>query len=203
MFFTGLITALGLLAGCGGGGGSDTTSTAASTATSTAAGCGRWRWRRCGDAGGLRRPASGHRRLDRTGHRWSPPQRRLPVHPSVDVAVDQARRRSRTARPRWLPVVGCPRLGHFRGNTASGDGQRRRPAPLQRAGRHRGCRALPQDQRNRSQPGFTETGWIVLPNGNVCGSTNTITSGGGFQSRRHPPAREGSKVTNFANPFPF
>jgi hypothetical protein len=51
---------------------------------------------------------------------------------------------------------------------------------------------------------FTETGWIVLPNGNVCGGTNTTTAGGGFQSSQAPsqPA-SGSKVTNFANPFPF
>jgi hypothetical protein len=55
-----------------------------------------------------------------------------------------------------------------------------------------------------NKPGFRETGWIVLPDGSVCGGTNSITSSGGFQSTQAPsePA-DGSKVTNFADPFPF
>ena len=32
-----------------------------------------------------------------------------------------------------------------------------------------------------NKPPFSETGWIVLPDGTVCGGTNTITAGGGFE----------------------
>jgi hypothetical protein len=55
-----------------------------------------------------------------------------------------------------------------------------------------------------NKPGFSETGWIVLPDGAVCGSTNTITAGGGFESKPAPSKPDGSgRVTNFSNPFPF
>jgi hypothetical protein len=53
-----------------------------------------------------------------------------------------------------------------------------------------------------NQPGFSETGWVVLPDGNTCGSTNTITSGGGFESQEETSSPEG-QITDFANPFPF
>jgi hypothetical protein len=53
-----------------------------------------------------------------------------------------------------------------------------------------------------NQPGFSETGWIVLPNGNTCGATNSITSGGGFKGGPAPSTPKG-QITNFANPFPF
>jgi hypothetical protein len=53
-----------------------------------------------------------------------------------------------------------------------------------------------------NQPGFSESGWVVLPDGNTCGSTNTITSGGGFQAQQETSSPEG-QITNFANPFPF
>jgi hypothetical protein len=49
--------------------------------------------------------------------------------------------------------------------------------------------------------GFSETGWIVLSDGRVCGATNSITSSG-FKSvpvRSRPKG----KVTDFTNPFPF
>ena len=55
-----------------------------------------------------------------------------------------------------------------------------------------------------NKPGFKETGWIVLPNGGVCGGTNSITADGGFESGPAPDKPDGSgRVTNFANPFPF
>jgi hypothetical protein len=49
--------------------------------------------------------------------------------------------------------------------------------------------------------GFSETGWIVLPDGSVCGTTATVTQSG---SKVHP-ARSSPKgqVTDLANPFPF
>jgi hypothetical protein len=53
-----------------------------------------------------------------------------------------------------------------------------------------------------NQPGFTETGWIVLPGGGTCGSTSSITSGGGFKSAPAPSTPKG-QITNFGNPFPF
>jgi hypothetical protein len=55
-----------------------------------------------------------------------------------------------------------------------------------------------------NKPGFTETGWVVLPSGNVCGSTNSVSASGGFESKPAPSKPKGSvHVTNFANPFPF
>jgi hypothetical protein len=53
-----------------------------------------------------------------------------------------------------------------------------------------------------NQPGFSESGWIVLPDGTTCGSTNSITSGGGFQSTPETSSPEG-QITDFSNPFPF
>src|SRR5215203_5218143 len=53
-----------------------------------------------------------------------------------------------------------------------------------------------------NQPGFSETGWVVLPDGTTCGSTNTITSGGGFQGEQETSSPEG-QITDFVNPFPF
>jgi hypothetical protein len=53
-----------------------------------------------------------------------------------------------------------------------------------------------------NKPPFSETGWVVLPDGNTCGSTNTITSGGGFQSQQETSSPEG-QITDFGNPFPF
>jgi hypothetical protein len=55
---------------------------------------------------------------------------------------------------------------------------------------------------NVNQSDFSETGWIVLPGGNTCGSTNSMASGGGFQSQPETSSPEG-KVTSFVNPFPF
>lgn len=55
-----------------------------------------------------------------------------------------------------------------------------------------------------SKPGSTETGWVVLPDGDVCGNTNSVTAGGGFKSEPAPSQPEGSgKVSDFANPFSF
>jgi hypothetical protein len=53
-----------------------------------------------------------------------------------------------------------------------------------------------------NQPGFSESGWVVLPDGNTCGSTNSITQGGGFQSQPETSSPEG-QITDFSNPFPF
>jgi hypothetical protein len=53
-----------------------------------------------------------------------------------------------------------------------------------------------------NQPGFKETGWIVLSNGQTCGSTNSITSGGGFATQPAPATPQG-QITDFSNPFPF
>jgi hypothetical protein len=92
----------------------------------------------------------------------------------------------------------------FSGDTASGQvtagGQR--PFSAQLATGDAGLYRTTSGTAN--QPGFSETGWIVLPDGNGCGSTNTITAGGGFQSEQAPSEPEGdAKVTDFANPFPF
>jgi hypothetical protein len=51
-----------------------------------------------------------------------------------------------------------------------------------------------------SEPGSSETGWIVLPNGSICGTTNSVIAGGSFKSEP-APAKPKGKVTNFGNPF--
>ena len=90
----------------------------------------------------------------------------------------------------------------FSGNTATGTinsgGQQQFTAKLAsgKAGLYR------KTSGTSNQPGFSETGWIVLPDGNTCGSTNCITSGGGFQSQPETSSPEG-QITNFSNPFPF
>jgi hypothetical protein len=50
--------------------------------------------------------------------------------------------------------------------------------------------------------GFSETGWVVLPDGSVCGVTGTTTPGGGFESQPAPPNPK-NQITDFANPFSF
>jgi hypothetical protein len=50
--------------------------------------------------------------------------------------------------------------------------------------------------------GFSETGWVVLPDGSVCGVTGTTTSGGGFEAQP-APSNPKNQITDFANPFPF
>jgi hypothetical protein len=52
------------------------------------------------------------------------------------------------------------------------------------------------------EPGFSETGWVVLPDGSVCGVTGTTTEGGGFEFQRAPSDPK-NQITDFANPFPF
>ena len=50
--------------------------------------------------------------------------------------------------------------------------------------------------------GSSETGWIVLPDGGVCGVTNLNVPGGGFKSEPAPSKPEGDgHITNFANPY--
>jgi hypothetical protein len=57
---------------------------------------------------------------------------------------------------------------------------------------------------NADNPPFSETGWVLLPDGTVCGGTNTLTADGGFTSGPAPSKPQGGgRVTNFANPFPF
>jgi hypothetical protein len=53
------------------------------------------------------------------------------------------------------------------------------------------------------QTGFTETGWIVLPDGGVCGTTSTLTQSGP-ETTPAPNKPEGNgRVTNYADPFQF
>ena len=90
----------------------------------------------------------------------------------------------------------------FSGNAATGTinsgGQQQFTAKLAsgKAGLYR------KTSGTSNQPGFSETGWIVLPDGTTCGSTNSITTGGGFQSQPDTSSPEG-QITNFSNPFPF
>jgi hypothetical protein len=51
------------------------------------------------------------------------------------------------------------------------------------------------------EAGFSETGWIVLPDGSVCGTTGTVTQSG--SKVRPAPSSPKGHVTDFVNPFPF
>ena len=89
----------------------------------------------------------------------------------------------------------------FSGNTATGTinsgGQNSFTAKLAsgKAGLYR------KTSGTSNQPGFSETGWIVLPDGTTCGSTNSITSGGGFQSQPDDLEPRGSDH-EFLEPVP-
>jgi hypothetical protein len=49
--------------------------------------------------------------------------------------------------------------------------------------------------------GFSETGWIVLRDGDVCGTTTTLTNSG--VKTEPAPSEPKGQITDFADPFPF
>jgi hypothetical protein len=52
-----------------------------------------------------------------------------------------------------------------------------------------------------NQPGFSETGWIVLADGSTCGTTTTLTQGGAKIAPA--PSSPKGQIKNYADPFPF
>jgi hypothetical protein len=198
MLFTGLLAVLALFAGCGGGGGNDTTSTA--TATSGGGGGGAAAVTP-GVYVGQVQGTDDAIALVTEGHRLS----------GAYLCIPQS-------TPQWIrpgPFVNgkaqlVARRGvalgsaTFNGSGASGEVTAGGQSPFSAQVATGDAGLYRTTSGTATKPGFSETGWIVLPNGNVCGGTNTITASGGFQSTQAPsqPA-SGSKVTNFANPFPF
>jgi hypothetical protein len=194
----GLLAAVLLIAGCGGGGGNDTTTTATAPATGGGGGSaavtpGVYVGQPEGTDDSIALVTDGHRLsgayfcLPQSTSQWIRPSPftngRAPLVARRGVTLGSATFNGKTASGQ----VTAAGERSFSAQVATGD-----------AGLYR------KASGTANKPGFTETGWIVLPNGNVCGGTNTITSSGGFQSQpaSAQPA-SGSKVTNFENPFPF
>ncbi len=196
MLFAGVSTAVVLLGGCGGGGGNDTTSTATATGGgggSAAVTPGVYVGQVQGTDDSIALVTDAHRLsgaylcIRQSTSQWIRPA------PFANGKAALVARRGIT-------------LGSvtFNGNTASGEvsagGQNSFNAQV--ATGDSGLYRKTSGTVNGGQ--FTETGWIVLPDGNVCGSTNSVTAGGGFQSQPAPAQPgSGTKVTNFADPFPF
>jgi hypothetical protein len=185
-----------LFAGCGGGGGNDTTST--TTATAGAGGGSA-----TATAGVYVAPVQG---TDDSLALVTDGARLTGAYLCIRDVVGQ------WIRPAPLQSGGAPLIArrgtnlgnaNFSGDSASGNvtaGGGPRPYTATLAKGDAGLYRTTTGTAN--QPGATETGWIKLPDGNVCGNTNSVTAGGGFTSKPAPSSPQG-KITNFANPFQF
>jgi hypothetical protein len=198
MLLAGLVTVLVLLAGCGGGGGGDDETSTAATSAGTVAGGG----------GGSATPGVYVGQVGATDNLIG-----LVTDGSrlTGAYVCIAQGTSQWIRPAPLQN-GQARLearrgvnlgsAKFAGDTATGTvnagGENNFSAKLAsgKAGLYR------KTAGPTNQPGFSESGWVVLPDGTTCGSTNSITGGGGFQSQHETSSPEG-QITDFGNPFPF
>jgi hypothetical protein len=190
----------GLLVGCGGGGGDDTSSTTATVPATTAAGGGSGAVTP-GVYVGQVQGSDDSIALVTEGHRLSGAYLCIPQSTSQWIRPAPFASGTAPLVARRGVVLGS---ATFKGNSASGEisagGQR--PYSVQVATGDAGLYRKTSGTVNQSD--FVETGWIVLPDGNVCGSTNTTTAGGGFKSEQAPSQPDsGAKVTNFADPFPF
>ena len=194
----GLVAVVGLIAGCGGGGGDNTTTTATAAATAPAGGGGGGATAGVyvGEVGGTNHLIA---LVTDGGTRVSGAYLCIPQGTSQWIKPAQFQGGQAALVARNGTVLGSAK---FSGDTATGTinsgGQNSFTAKLAsgKAGLYR------KTSGTSNQPGFSETGWIVLPDGNTCGSTNSITSGGGFQSTSETSSPEG-QITNFSNPFPF
>jgi hypothetical protein len=187
-----------LLAGCGGGGGGGSSSTSAATSPSAGAGGGKkqatpgvyvGRVQNTNDLIGLvtdgSRVTGAYLCVPNVVGQWVRPaplrNGKAPLVARRGVALGSAT---------------------FSGNTATGKAQaggtNNYSAKLAtgKAGIYRTTTG------SANQPGSTETGWVVLPDGSTCGTTNSVTSGGGFKSQSAPSSPQ-NKVTDFTDPFPF
>jgi hypothetical protein len=195
LLLTGLV--LVLLAGCGGGGGDNTTSTSAAPAGSAGGG---------GSAAvaqgvyvGQVQNTQNTIALVTDGHRLSGAYLCIPQSTSQWIRPAPLQSGQAALVARRGVVLGSAK---FASDTATGTvnagGQNPFSAKLAsgKAGLYR------KTSGTANKPGFSETGWIVLPDGSVCGSTNTITAGGGFQGQQTTSSPEG-QVTDLENPFPF
>jgi hypothetical protein len=190
------MAAFALLAGCGGGGDDNETTAAATTAPAGGGGGGATAGVYVGEVAGSNHLIA---LVTDGGTRLSGAYLCIPEGTSqwIKPAPLQGGKAALVAR-RGV-VLGS---AQFSGDTATGTinsgGQGQFTAKLASgdAGLYR------KTTGTSNQPGFSETGWVVLPDGNTCGSTNSITSGGGFQSQPETSSPEG-QITDFSNPFPF
>jgi len=191
MLFSGLIMVFALIAGCGGGDDNDTTAAA-------------------GGGGGAATPGVFVGQVEGTddsialvtdGNRLTAAYLCIPDSTSqwVRPAPLQDGQAGLVAR-RGVNLGSATFSGDTANGTVDAGGQHNFGAKL--ATGYVGLYRVTSGKANK--PPYSETGWIVLPDGTVCGGTNTITAGGGFKSGPAPSKPEGSgRVTDFANPTPF
>jgi hypothetical protein len=186
-----LVAAVALLTGCFGGGDDNETTTGAPSGGGGAATAGVY----VGQVGGTNHLIG----LVTDGSRLSGAYLCIPQETSQWIKPAPLQGGQAALVARRGVVLGSAK---FAGDTATGTvnagGQNSFSAQLAtgKAGLYRNVSGT------ANKPGFSETGWIVLPDGNTCGSTNSITSGGGFNSAPATSSPEG-QITDFANPFPF
>lgn len=90
----------------------------------------------------------------------------------------------------------------FSGNSASGDVTVAGGSQSFTADLAKGKAGLYRTTSGKGgEPGFKETGWIVLPDGSTCGTSTTLTSSG--STTEPAPTSPKGQVTDFADPFPF
>jgi hypothetical protein len=192
----GLVAVVALIAGCGGGGDNNETTAAATTAPAGGGSGGATAGVYVGEVGGTNHLIA---LVTDGGARVSGAYLCNPQGTSqwIKPAPFQGGKAALVARNGT--VLGS---AQFSGDTATGTinsgGQNSFTAKLAsgKAGLYR------KTSGTSNQPGFSESGWIVLPDGNTCGSTNSITQGGGFQGQPDTSSPEG-QITDFSNPFPF
>jgi hypothetical protein len=195
LLLAGLVAVVASIAGCGGGGGDNTTTTATAAAPAGGGGGTATAGVYVGEVGGTNHLIA----LVSDGSRLSGAYLCVPQGTSQWIKPAPLQGGQAALVARRGVVLGSAK---FSGDTATGTvnsgGQQQFSAKLASgdAGLYR------KTSGTSNQPGFSETGWIVLPDGNTCGSTNSITSGGGFQSQPDTSSPEG-QITNFSNPFPF
>jgi hypothetical protein len=197
LFVAGLMAVFALLVGCGGGGDDNETTAAATTAPAGGGGGGG------ATAGVYVGEVSGSNHLIALvtdgGTRLSGAYLCIPQGTSQWIKPSPLQDGKAALVARRGVVLGS---AQFSGDTATGTinegGNNSFTAKLAsgKAGLYR------KTSGTSNQPGVSETGWVVLPDGNTCGSTNSITQGGGFQSQPETSSPEG-QITDFSNPFPF
>jgi hypothetical protein len=189
----GLLALVALIAGCGGGDDDDETTAAATTAPAGGGGGPATAGVYVGEVGGTNHLIA---LVTDGGTRVSGAFLCIPEGTSQWIKPAQFQDGKASLVARNGTVLGS---AQFSGDTATGttnSGSFTAKLASGKAGLYR------KASGTSNQPGFSESGWIVLPDGNTCGSTNSITQGGGFQSQPETSSPQG-QITDFSNPFPF
>jgi hypothetical protein len=188
-----LVALVALIAGCGGGGDDDETTAAATTAPAGGGAGSAKAGVYVGEVGGSNHLIG---LVTDGGTRVSGAFLCIPQGTSQWIKPAQFQDGKAALVARNGTVLGS---AQFSGDTATGtinSGSFSAKLASGKAGLYR------KTTGTSNEPGFSESGWVVLPDGNTCGSTNSITQDGGFQSQPETSSPQG-QITDFSNPFPF